>query len=164
MSNCISDTQGTEPMLLGGGTASALVGVWTLAEYTDVQEGAIPVHPFGTKPEGLLIYTREGFVSAQLMKPGRPALGLDNWRHGSAESYAQIASGYIAYCGRYAVDEAQALVVHRPIVALFPGLIARDQQRHYELSGERLILSTNHTSSDGVMTTTRLVWIRHKDS
>jgi len=51
--------------------ASQLVGVWRLVSYTDEQEGREDSFPFGPEPEGFLIDSPDGFVSAQLMKPGR---------------------------------------------------------------------------------------------
>lgn len=50
--------------------SSRLVGVWTLVAYTEQKEGCKDTNPLGPKPVGFLIYTSDGFVSAQLMKPG----------------------------------------------------------------------------------------------
>jgi hypothetical protein len=72
-----------------------LVGVWRLVSYTDEQEGHEDSFPIGPEPEGFLIYTPDGFVSAQLMKPGRPL-----------------------FRGVYQVDEDSQTVTHIPSVAL----------------------------------------------
>src|SRR5438445_6346553 len=110
-----------------GAMASQLIGVWTLVSYTDEQEGRQDTHPFGPKPEGFLIYTADGFVSAQLMKPGRSAFRSRDWHHGTPEEYVESGSGYIAYCGTYEVDEANETVTHLPSVALLPNLIHGSQ-------------------------------------
>ena len=60
--------------------ASQLIGVWRLLSYVDAQEGREDRFPFGPEPAGFLIYTPEGFVSAQLMKPGRAPFESPDWR------------------------------------------------------------------------------------
>jgi hypothetical protein len=140
--------------------APALVGVWTLDAYTEMQEGFPDVQPFGPRPEGLLIYTPDGFVSAQLMKPGRPLLSSGEWNAGAPEEYREIGRDYIGYCGHYQVDEDHTMVIHLPTVALVPNLIAQKQPRHVELSGDRLILTASHTRSDGASISSRLEWSR----
>ena len=42
----------------------------TLVAYTESSDGAADVHPFCTHPQGYLIYTADGFVSAQPVSPG----------------------------------------------------------------------------------------------
>lgn len=79
--------------------ANRLVGVWSLVTYTDEHEDSDDIFPFGSNPQGFLIYTPDGFVSAQLMKPGRPAFHSSDWHHGTPEEYQAPGSGYIAYCG-----------------------------------------------------------------
>jgi hypothetical protein len=67
--------------------ANQLVGVWSLVGYTDELENGDETQPFGPHPEGFLIYTADGFVSAQLMKPGRPAFHSADWHHGTPQEY-----------------------------------------------------------------------------
>jgi hypothetical protein len=76
-----------------GAIASRLVGVWRLVSYTDEQQGREDSFPFGPEPVGFLIYTPDGFVSAE---------------------HQQAGSGYIAYCGAYQVDEEKETVTHTP--------------------------------------------------
>ena len=92
--------------------ACQLIGVWALVSYVDEHPGIQDAHPFGPQPEGFLIYTADGFVSAQLMRPGRPPFSSSNWHHGTPQEYQVSGSGYIAYCGMYEVDEENATVTH----------------------------------------------------
>jgi len=140
--------------------ASQLVGVWTLASYTDEQPGKEDTHPFGPQPQGFLIYTPDGFVSAQLMKPGRSAFQSADWHHGTPEEYQESGSGYIAYCGTYEVDEEKATVTHIPSVSLLPNLINGRQSRLIDLHGGRLTLIAETPDSNGRDVTSRLVWKR----
>jgi hypothetical protein len=70
---------------LGNPFASQLIGVWALVSYSDEQPGREDAHPFGPEPQGFLIYTADGFVSAQLMRPRRPAFCSSDWHHGTLQ-------------------------------------------------------------------------------
>ena len=141
--------------------SSQLVGVWSLLSYTEEKTGCEDTQPFGPTPVGFLIYTPDGFVSAQLMKPGRSAFQSRDWHQGTPEEYLESGSGYIAYCGRYAVDQANQTVTHIPSVALLPNLIDGRQVRAIELNGKRLTLRTSSSGdADGVLVTSRLEWQR----
>lgn len=141
--------------------SSRLIGVWTLLSYAEVKEGCQDIYPLGLIPKGFLIYSRDGFVSAQLMKPGRSAFQSRDWLHGTPEEYVESGSGYIAYCGTYEVDEANRTVTHIPSVALLPNLIDGRQVRAFELNGDRLTLRTaSVTDADGVLVSSHLEWQR----
>jgi hypothetical protein len=142
----------------GSTIASQLVGVWRLVSYTVEQAGHKDSFPFGPEPEGFLIYTPDGFVSAQLMKPGRAPFQSHDWNGGTADEYQQAGSGYIAYCGVYEVDEEKKTVTHIPSVALVPNLILRGQLRSIILSGDRLSLSAVTAIANSGSVTSRLEW------
>jgi hypothetical protein len=151
-----------DSLLAGTSTyARRLVGVWKLANYTDEQSGRDDAQPFGPDPQGFLIYTLDGFVSAQLMRPGRPAFHSSDWHNGTPEEYQASGSGYIAYCGTYEVDEEKAAVTHIPSVSLLPNLIGGRQCRTIELEGDRLVLkATGAPVAGGIFVTSRLEWKR----
>jgi hypothetical protein len=98
-----------------------------LVNYTDEQSGREDTHPFGPDPQGFLIYAVDGFVSAQLMRTGRPAFHSSDWHHGTPQEYQDSGSGYIAYCGTFEVGEENATVTHIPSVSLLPNLIGGRQ-------------------------------------
>jgi Lipocalin-like domain len=141
--------------------AYRLVGVWGLVSYIDEQLNRDDSCPFGQNPQGFLIYTPNGFVSAQLMKMGRPAFHSPDWHHGTPDEYQASGSGYIAYCGTYEVDEEKATVTHIPSVSLLPNLMGERQCRSIELEGDRLVLrAAGAPVSDGIYVTSRLEWLR----
>lgn len=146
---------------VGTSFADRLVGVWALVSYIDEQEGRPDAYPFGPSPQGFLIYTTDGFVSAQLMRPARPNFSSSDWHNGTPEEYRASGSGYIAYCGRYEIDEAKATVTHIPSVSLLPNLIQGRQCRTIDLRGERLVLrAAGAPVAGGVYVTSRLEWKR----
>jgi hypothetical protein len=141
--------------------ASRFIGVWALVSYADEQAGKENVHPLGPEPQGFLIYTADGFVSAQLMKPGRPAFHSSDWHHGTPDEYRQSGSGYIAYCGKYEIDEEKATVTHIPSVALLPNLLLGRQCRSIHLSGDLLTLrAAGAPIAHSLAVTSRLEWKR----
>jgi Lipocalin-like domain len=72
--------------------ANRLVGVWRLVTYSGEHENSDETQPFGPNPRGFLIYTADGFVSAQLMKPGRPAFHSSDWHHGTVPNENSVWS------------------------------------------------------------------------
>jgi hypothetical protein len=146
-----------------GPIAEALIGVWRLREYSDVTEDTAARHPFGQDPDGLLIYTPDGFVSALLMARGRPNLSGNGFTEGTPDQYSAAGRSFIGYTGRYDVDEAKLVVTHRPTVAFVPNMIGSVQQRLVDLQGDVLVLTAEHVQAPGVPATkSRLEWVRVK--
>src|SRR5437763_4277888 len=74
-----------------------LIGAWHLASITG-PDG----RPVSTVPKGMLIYTRDGHMSVQLMYPK-----MDN-----ALSNQYVQAGYEASFGSYDVNQATHMVTH----------------------------------------------------
>jgi hypothetical protein len=138
--------------------ARAFVGTWVLESFTEYKETSGMVYPLGASPVGLLIYTGDGFVSAQLMIAGRKEAGADLWDVSHSDGLAELAAGYIAYCGRFTVHEDSKQVVHTPTVALFPNLVDHAQPRTYSFEEKHLTLETLRSGTDGLPIRARLVW------
>jgi hypothetical protein len=146
-----------------GPIAEALIGVWTLRKYSDVAEGIAAHYPFGEDPDGVLIYTPDGFVSALLMARGRPNLTGEGFADGTPDQYTSAGKGFIGYVGRYDLDEAQLVVTHRPNVAFVPNMIGSVQRRLVDLQGDILVLTAEHVPAAGLPTTkSQLEWVRVK--
>jgi hypothetical protein len=159
----MSDTNHNKTETERGPLAEALIGVWRLREFSGVSEGTAASYPFGHDPEGLLIYTPDGFVSALLMARGRLNLSGDGFTQGTPDQYTSAGKGFIGYTGRYEVDEAKLVVTHRPTVAFAPNLIGSAQQRLIDLQGDVLVLTAQHPQAAGVPASkSRLEWVRAK--
>ena len=129
-----------------GPILAGIVGVWRLRKYFDVAPGCPIVHPFGPHPEGLLIYTADGYVSAQLMSPGRPPFN---------------GNGFIGYSGTYVVDEAGAMVTHFPVVAFSPQMVGTAQKRALQITRDSLLLVASHPKVANLpQTESHLEWKR----
>jgi Lipocalin-like domain len=120
---------------------NAVLGAWELVSFVarDVTTGENR-HPLGTAPRGLILYTADGHMSAQL-----------------AES---DMSDYIAYGGRFSVNEETSTLHHEVTVSMLPELLADAQFRHASIDGDVLTLSATRTDDAGVTTRSSLLWRR----
>jgi hypothetical protein len=137
-----------------------LVGAWSLESYTDTTEGAETVHPLGLNPRGLLIYTPEGFMSAQLMSLRSSPIEGDEGNAGNPSEYQEKASSFIGYSGEYRFDEITATVFHVPSVSFVPILVGERLKRQVELDGDRLTLTVVTARVDGNSARSSLCWLR----
>ena len=142
------------------GLRDRLVGAWELQEYTATAEDGTITFPMGEDATGLIIYTPDGYMSAQLMVQGRPAYASGDMEGGTAEERRAATRGYIAYSGPFSVDEASGTVKHHVSVCLLPNWIGDTQVRFARLEGDILTLSAAPMSFGGTLRIPRLVWKR----
>ena len=85
---------------MADGLRDRLIGAWTFASHQGIPvDGSDPFEPLGHEPRGIIMYTPDGYMSAQLSKPDRPNFASGDWFASTAEDYQQEATSYIAYCG-----------------------------------------------------------------
>ncbi|MDT5188930.1 MAG: hypothetical protein QOI28_1181, partial [Mycobacterium sp.] len=109
---------------------------------------------------GTIIYTPDGYMSAQLMRRDRPAYRRADIDGGTTEQTVAAASGYLAYSGPYTLDESTGAVYHHVGVSLLPNWLGGTQVRQGHLDGTTLVLSADSTSRKGRTTRSTLVWRR----
>jgi hypothetical protein len=136
------------------------IGVWRLEAIRDrLPDGRVQDHPdFGSDVDGLLIYADSGSVSVQFMRAGRKA-----WEREDDPTDAERADasrGYGAYSGRFEVDEAAGVVLHRVEIALIPNRVGATLTRSFSFEGDRLTLSPPPFRRDGTEVRRFLVWRR----
>lgn len=117
-------------------------------------------YPLGPNALGLIIYTPDGFMSAQLMQPDRPRYRSDLVHHGEPHERSAAAAGYLAYSGPYRVDEEQSTVYHRTSVSLYPNWIGDERKRHVHFEGDLMTLSTDPIVSRTSTRKPAIVWRR----
>jgi hypothetical protein len=107
-----------------------LIGAWHLEHIDspgpDGKQGDTP------QPKGMLIYTRDGHVSVQLMYP----------KSVSSLSNEYVRSGYEASFGSYTVDEGTHTLTHHVLGSVTGDLlVGKDLPRAYTFTDEgRLII------------------------
>ncbi|WP_416427771.1 lipocalin-like domain-containing protein (plasmid) [Pseudomonas sp. App30] len=119
-----------------------LIGAWKLVSYVEEPvDGSPAIQPFGMHPQGIIMYTPDGYMSAQLMNPQRIAFASGDWFDGTAQEYESEATTYIAYSGKFEVDEAKRTLTHSMYVSLFPNWLGQTQPRVIDLDRDVLRLS-----------------------
>jgi hypothetical protein len=136
-----------------------LLGAWRLVSYSAESDGDAG-QPLGHDPVGLLVYTSDGYMSAQLMRRDRPAYDRAITGGGSPDQMAAAAAGYLCYGGPFDLDEDADVVHHHVDVSLLPNWVGGVQVRQAALDGDALTLSAEVTSRRGVTTRHVLRWRR----
>jgi hypothetical protein len=139
-----------------------LIGAWVLASCVERDiETAVENHPLGDRPLGLILYTPDGYVSAQLQRRQRLPFADGDLFRATPEEYSAAGSSYIAYSGRFFVDEDRKSLSHEMAVSFFPNWFGRRQVRLVEVNGETLQLSTDGPQRlNGALKTATLTWRR----
>jgi hypothetical protein len=123
------------------------VGAWRLASLEE--EGADgKVHKVDCT--GLLVYTRDGHVSVQVMYRN-PEANSQSTINAAPVQYA--LGGYEASFGTYEVDESTHSFHFHVEGALVRTLIGKDLPRAYEFSGKQLIVKSTHSDEHW-----RVIW------
>jgi hypothetical protein len=136
----------------------AVLGAWELVSYTiEDSPSGDTTYPLGRHPVGLIMYTDDGYMSAQLMRPDRFTADAPE---GTAAADSAFATGYLAYSGPFHVDEATGTLYHQVRVSLYPEWLGSTQLRCSHLEDDVLTLSGSNTSADGVTSTHTLHWKR----
>ena len=127
-----------------------LIGAWKLVSHIEEPvDGSEPMHPMGERPQGIIMYTPDGYMSAQLMHPDRPPFASGDWSRGTTEEITEEATGYIAYSGPFHTTEAKQTLSHSIFVSLFPNWEDQTQPRVVEVEGDTLKLSTEKPVRSG---------------
>lgn len=147
---------------MAAGLREQLIGAWKLVSYHEhPTDGSEPFEPLGPEPQGIIMYTPDGYMSAQLSAAERTPFASGDWFDATDAEYKAEASSYIAYTGPYRVDEETGELFHSMFVSLFPNWTGQTQQRLVSLEGNTLTLgSAGPLMSGGTEVESRLVWRR----
>jgi hypothetical protein len=137
-----------------------LIGSWRLVSY-EIRGSDGPVtYPMGQNVTGFIMYVPDGYMSANLMVPRRPAFSGGGAASATPAELAAAAAGYFAYAGRFEVDESAALVLHHIDVCLIPNMVGSTQRRYITLEGSRLTLRGDPMPAGDRVVTPFIIWDR----
>ncbi|WP_167398326.1 lipocalin-like domain-containing protein [Flavobacterium crocinum] len=127
-----------------------LVGSWTLVELIEVPlEGGEITNPMGTKPKGIIIYNRDGYMSAQIMNT--------DFEHSDTKNNKP----YLAYSGPFKTDDEKQIVSHTMYVSLFENWRDQTQNRKVLFKDGLLHLETEKPfMSNSHLVIHKLTWKR----
>ncbi len=124
--------------------SNPFVGTWKLISWEVTQPDGTIHYPYGKDVVGYLIYTADGYMSAEIMNPERqqsdPDFPLEN---AAAQTLAdpdraRAYSTYLSYCGTYTVEENT--VTHHVKAGLIPSWTGSEQLRHFTFDRGSLII------------------------
>ena len=136
-----------------------LQGTWQLESWTiGYSDRDDFTYPYGEDPQGLLLYTNDGWMSASIARHERAPLpeGV-SFRKIPDELRADAFASYFHYAGRYRVVDGD--VIHYVSQSLNPNFPGTEQVRHAELDGQTLVLSGKDQAGE-VVRFHSLVWHR----
>jgi hypothetical protein len=141
--------------------AAKFVGAWRLvsAEFKG-EDGSPAESPYGTEPQGILLYDARGSMSAQLGQNNRQPFAIADRMKGTAQEIKTAFETYQAYYGRYQIDEVEHVITHKVTQALLPNWVGTEQRRFYRFQDGRLILRTPPFAIGGQRVVGELVWER----
>jgi len=133
------------------GLRELLIGAWKLVSY-EVRpvDGSRSFYPLSEQPMGIILYTPDGYMSAQISRPDRSAIASEDWFNASDDEYKRVASTYFAYTGEFHVeenvdeneDEKAQKLTHSMFISLFPNWIGQTQPRAVKIEGDDLYISS----------------------
>jgi len=140
-----------------------LVGTWKLVSAKITTDKGEVRDSWGPNPEGLLMYTADGRMSAILTLGGRKPLSVSDFISAPAPERAEAFASMTAYAGRYTL--AGDKVVHHVEVASMPNDVGANMERVVvHLDAERLVLRVAKPYLRGgmIVQSQELVWQKVK--
>jgi Lipocalin-like domain len=122
---------------------AALLGAWRLLSLRNVQPDGTVSYPLGPGAVGQLVYSENGRMSAQLMRPGTPGFQAENAQQATDAEKLAAYGNYTGYYGSFRIDADAGAVIHEVEGSTFPNMIGTDQVRYYHIEGDRLDLEAD---------------------
>jgi lipocalin-like protein len=146
---------------LNGQQVSDLVGTWRLVSMDRPDSSGRRQPYWDERPIGLIIYTADGHVAAQLYDSRRPRLGV-RWEIAPADAAQSAYAGLITYFGTYRVDRTSRTVTHTVEGAMSPDWIGNKLVRAYRFLGPDRVELRVITTGEGqpVANGPALIWER----
>lgn len=135
----------------------SLAGTYRLSKCEVLWSDGEVEQPYGRSPEGILVYTRDGYVTGHLMRRGVPQLETSA-RRANPEDLRVAFLGYLGYFGTYTVDETAGTVTHHVLGSWHPNWVGTNQVRHFRREKESIVIETPSIQASGRAYRTRLVW------
>jgi hypothetical protein len=144
-----------------GDVKSRFAGTWRLVGTDRLgpkDEVLPPQTPAGAGQIGFIIYDPAGFMGVTIMQNGRQKYA--DPQQPTPEEARTALTSYTSYFGAFTVNESEGVVTHRLQGSISP-MMAADQRRHFEFSGNRLMLRPPRNPTTGIQA--RLTWERVPD-
>jgi Lipocalin-like domain len=139
-------------------TAKDLVGAWTSVSNV-AEQGGVKSEPYGTPPQGVLIFEADGHYGLILSRKDVPKFASNTRTNGTADENKAVVQGTISHFGRYTVNAADKSIIFHIDLSTYPNFNGTEQKRSFELVGDELKYTVTAFSGGG---TAVAVWKRAK--
>lgn len=136
-----------------------LLGSWRLKAWAISYADSDKVsYPFGASPNGIIVYTAEGWMNAAIGRGDRALFPEGKaLRSLPADRLAEAYSSYFHYAGIYRIE--RDMVIHTVEMSLNPNFVGTEQLRKMVFEGDQLTLSGEETLNSQLRQH-RLIWGR----
>lgn len=138
----------------------ALVGAWRLKAFQIESSTGEVSYPFGEDAQGILLYSRCGLMSAQLMRKDRPQFESGDQQVGTATEIEESFKNCVSYYGTYELHDDEGFVIHHVENSLFPNWEGTPQKRFFDLRNNTLRISTPPVRWGNEQKVALLIWER----
>jgi len=137
-----------------------IIGSWKLLSYIEVPVGGgESLFPLGKSPKGNLIYSPDGYMSVQISASEDLGFSSDDRILVSQEELLKRLQRYIAFSGRYTVDNEMACVIYLVENSLYPAWENTRQVRKLDFEGDVLYQkSLDPIKSGGKLVHAYMTW------
>lgn len=116
-----------------------IIGTWELLSYIEVPvDGTDSLFPFGKSPKGLLLYSPDGYMAVQISVSDELKYVSDDRMQASVYELNNRMRGFIAFSGKYIIDNRNAHVIYDISSSLFPNWEGSQQVRKLNFEGDIL--------------------------
>ncbi len=128
--------------------SNPFVGTWKLVSWEVKQPDGTIQHPFGKDVVGYLIYTADGYMSAEIMDPDRrqsdPHFPLQTAAAQTRPESDRVRAydTYLSYCGTYTVEGNT--LTHHVKAGLIPSWTGSEQPRPFRFAAGRLLIEAGN--------------------
>jgi len=140
-----------------------LIGSWKLLSYIELPiNWTDSLFPMGQQPDGILMYSPDGYMSVQIAKQERLPFASGDWLKASCEEHTSSMSSYISFSGTYRILENR-IVSYQVKTSLYPNWKGQTHERTFDFEGDILYLkSIEPQLSNGVMVHAHMTWQKNR--
>jgi hypothetical protein len=134
-----------------------ITGAWHLLSFEQQNFEGKLTYPLGKQAKGSIYYLPDGHVSVHIMDVNRSEIVDETLYINKQLRYSEL--GYLAYSGRYHIDEEKQVMTHHVEISMYPEWVGGQQVRLIKLDGDHLQLSSMGPSGPENISF-RLLWKR----
>jgi hypothetical protein len=138
-----------------------LVGTWTLVLVDNINPDGKRTQPYGEKPQGMLIFDKDGNYSLQILRAERAKFVSGDKTKGTADENKLLVLGSNSHFGKYLINAVDNIITFQIEHAFFPNWQGTEQKRNFTLS-EKEFKYTVPTTTNGAGVSGEVVWKRSR--